>query len=443
MRKKALVINPWVMDFKLYDEWMHPCGLYFLIDLLWRNSYDVQFFNCLRRDDRKQKQNGTGDFLFEEISKPFVYNSIKRKFKRYGVSTQELTDYLLSTIKPDVVFVGSSMTYWALGLAATIRVVSGIFPDVPCIVGGTAAHLISDWIRSIPGVTDVFTGSLFSAVDLEHSGIPAMADFRPLSSEASMVSAFTGLETMNHAPVITSFGCPMRCSYCASGILCKKYSRRPVKIVVEELALCASKFGLSNAAFYDDALLLDAESHFIPFAEKIREMGLSMLFHTPNGLHVKFMTKQLIDLMMEIGVKTLRFGYESGKKTDFSHTGGKTSFEQLAQKVTLMESSGFSGAAIGVYIMAGLPDQTPEMVMQEMDSVASLGVLVKPVFLSPVPHTPLFATYAKQYPQILSDPLTHNDSYFVTMLPNWDNTAMQQILDRAKLHNVKTTSLTR
>ena len=30
----ALVVNPFITDFKLYDEWMHPLGLYFLIDLL-------------------------------------------------------------------------------------------------------------------------------------------------------------------------------------------------------------------------------------------------------------------------------------------------------------------------------------------------------------------------------------------------------------------------
>jgi hypothetical protein len=28
----ALVINPHAADFKLYDEWMHPLGLYLLIE---------------------------------------------------------------------------------------------------------------------------------------------------------------------------------------------------------------------------------------------------------------------------------------------------------------------------------------------------------------------------------------------------------------------------
>lgn len=426
------------MDFKLYDEWMHPCGLYFLYDFLLRNGFDTVFYNCLKRSQStKPKQNGTGEFPNAEIAKPGIYKGVKRKFKRYGVSQDEFTGFLLSTNKPDVIFLGSSMTYWAMGLAETIKIVTSIFPDIPCIVGGTAAHLIPNWIRSIPGVTHVFTGNLFNANDLKQSGIPLLSELTALPCAASMNPAFESMESLNHAPVMTSLGCPMSCSYCASKILCKTYTRRPVETVAAELALCVSEFDVSNAAFYDDALLFDAENNFIPFVNKIRDMRLPVQFHTPNGLHVAFMNRFLIDLMLDIGFKTIRLGYESGKLSDTRHTSGKTSFEQLAQKIVLMKSGGFLSSGIGVYLMAGLPGQTPQMVMEELAEVASLGVLVKPVFLSPVPHTALFESYSLLYPQILADPLTHNDSYFVTLLPQWDATAMQDVLDRAKSHNQK------
>jgi hypothetical protein len=85
--------------------------------------------------------------------------------------------------------------------------------------------------------------------------------------------------------------------------------------------------------------------------------------------------------------------------------------------------------------MAGLPGQTPTDVAAEIDSVASLHVKVKPVFLSPVPTTPLFGHYATLFPELRTDPLSHNDSYFITRLPGWDGGAMQEIIDRAKKHN--------
>ena len=68
MARTALVINPWVTDFKLYDEWMHPLGLYFLISLLTFNGFDVHYCNCLRRDPTsKPKRFATGDFEHREF----------------------------------------------------------------------------------------------------------------------------------------------------------------------------------------------------------------------------------------------------------------------------------------------------------------------------------------------------------------------------------------
>ncbi|MBN1129086.1 MAG: hypothetical protein JXA71_08870 [Chitinispirillaceae bacterium] len=109
----ALVINPCVTDFKLYDEWMHPLGLYFLIDLLRRNGFDVRFFNFLEcTGNDKSRRFNTGDFPWVEIEKPPVYRSIPRRYKRYGRPLSDLRRFLASTPRPDLVCIGSMMTYW-------------------------------------------------------------------------------------------------------------------------------------------------------------------------------------------------------------------------------------------------------------------------------------------------------------------------------------------
>jgi hypothetical protein len=67
--------------------------------------------------------------------------------------------------------------------------------------------------------------------------------------------------------------------------------------------------------------------------------------------------------------------------------------------------------------------------------VASLSVKTKPVFVSPVPRTPLFERYAAAHPVLRHTPLSHNDSYFITLLPGWDATAVQHVMDLAKAKN--------
>jgi hypothetical protein len=66
-------------------------------------------------------------------------------------------------------------------------------------------------------------------------------------------------------------------------------------------------------------------------------------------------------------------------------------------------------------------------VIDDMQFISSLGVLAKPVYISPVPHTALFDRYATAYPQITTNPLAHNDLYFITQLPGWDFNQTERI----------------
>ncbi|MBN1129087.1 MAG: hypothetical protein JXA71_08875 [Chitinispirillaceae bacterium] len=87
------------------------------------------------------------------------------------------------------------------------------------------------------------------------------------------------------------------------------------------------------------------------------------------------------------------------------------------EKVSCLKRAGFSGNDLGIYAMAGLPDQSPRQVLDEIDFIRSLGVMPKPVWLSPVPGTRLFRHYAKMFPEITADPLWHNDLFFYHPAP--------------------------
>jgi radical SAM superfamily enzyme YgiQ (UPF0313 family) len=87
--------------------------------------------------------------------------------------------------------------------------------------------------------------------------------------------------------------------------------------------------------------------------------------------------------------------------------------------------------------MAGLSGQLPADVIKEIEFAASLSVKVKPVFLSPVPHTPLYEKYAAIFPELNADPLQHNDTFFITRLPGWNAEEAQRIMDTAKKYTVR------
>ena len=104
--------------------------------------------------------------------------------------------------------------------------------------------------------------------------------------------------------LVTSWGCPYRCTYCASHRLQPDFVRREPAAVVDEIAACARR-GVHDFAFYDDALLLDAERHLVPILEGVLARGLALRFHTPNGLHAGQITAELAALMRRAGFATV------------------------------------------------------------------------------------------------------------------------------------------
>jgi len=438
MQKTALVINPWVSDFKLYDEWMHPLGLYFLISLLVYNGYEVRYFNCLERSrPLKHRRYNTGEFPSREIPKPPVYALLKRKYKLYGQSETALADFLNTGQAPQVIFMGSAMTYWMPGLIETVRSVHHVFPKIPLVVGGISAQLIPQTLKSnLPGAI-VFQGSLFDSASLKNSGVTALAQLSTKSWTPTLLDAFHVGATPIHGPILTSLGCPCSCSYCASHTLQPSYCIRDRELVVKEMTCLAARYGVEHFAIFDDALLHAPEKNIIPFLTAIISQKLAVSIHTPNGLHVRGVSIELLKLMKEAGFKTLRFGYETGSSRFARDTGAKATRADLETTMGKALQAGFKAADMGVYVMAGLFDQTPAETLDEIYSIASFSVTVKPVFLSPVPGTDLFLRYARRYPPIATDPLWHNDSFFITQLPGWSAETAQEIIDAAKECNAR------
>jgi hypothetical protein len=436
MPKTSLIINPWVADFKLYDEWMHPVGLYFFISLLKQNGFEVFFFDCLQRPKTaRNKEYNVGDIDHRDLPKPTLYGPVKRKYKLYGQSQVILEQYLSTIPKPDIICFGSGMTYWYPGILETVRIISEKFPNVPCVIGGISAKLIPQILRSYLPNTFIFEGSIFDQNSLKNSSIPFIQDLETARWDKSLLPALQCLTHAHHGPVLGSLGCPLSCTDCASRKLQKDFIPRDGMIIAKEIEYLQSRFKVNDFAFYDDALLYYSQRHFIPLMKLFQYRGISARFHTPNGMHIKWLSSDVLSVMLQSGFSTLRFGFESGDSRYHADTNEKASKKELEEKIALVLKSGFSGNDIGVYVMAGLTNQLPEDVQCDMQFIAMQGVKVKPVFLSPVPQTQLFEYYADQYPELKTEPLFQNDSFFVAQLPGWDFACMQQIIDVSKKLN--------
>jgi len=140
------------------------------------------------------------------------------------------------------------------------------------ILGGVYAMLCPDHARRKTGADHIIPETGIEAVrgviDVlrKHGHIAEPASEPP---RGNAYPAFDLLERSEYIPILTSTGCPYRCSYCASRFLYPRMERRDPMDVLHEILFWHQRYGIRDYAFYDDALLMGSESHAGVFLEEI------------------------------------------------------------------------------------------------------------------------------------------------------------------------------
>jgi radical SAM superfamily enzyme YgiQ (UPF0313 family) len=188
--------------------------------------------------------------------------------------------------------------------------------------------------------------------------------------------------------------------------------------VFKEILYWNKAFGIKDFAFYDDALLISAETHIRVLLENISRLNLGLRFHTPNAVHAREITMELAMLMRIAGFKTMRLGLET---SDFELRKGldqKMAEGDFERAVENLRMAGFSSSEIGAYIMVGLPDQSVASVIDSIRFVAEAGALPYLSEYSPIPHTALWEQAVRHSIfDIAAEPLYQNN----TLIPCWDD----------------------
>ncbi|HRZ87728.1 MAG TPA: B12-binding domain-containing radical SAM protein [bacterium] len=423
-----LLINPYIHDFALYDLWMRPHGLLKIGATLRALGCGVSLINCLDRKDpaicehyrrRRNKPRADaydcGRFPKTEIEKPAAIAGVPRRYYRYGIPLALLRARLAQTAPPDIILVTSGMTYWYPGVQETIVLARERFPRAPILLGGIYPTICPGHAESHAGADRIFSGS---SLDGAVAMVSEMTGKRLVSNEgpaAHPPPAYDLLARNKAAAIQTSCGCPFSCTYCASKIIAPEFRQRPHDEIIDELAFYKS-IGIENIAFYDDALLCRAERHFVPLMERLIAEALRFNFHTPNGLHARYMTPAVARLMKDSGFKTIRLSMETSSPERQQHTGGKVTNAEFAQAVRYLTEAGFAAGELDAYLLAGAPGQRYEEVEKDITFARSLGVRVNLASYAAIPGTADWDTMIRDgivAPDL--DPLLHDDTVFPTV----------------------------
>jgi len=417
-----LFINPWIHDFAAYDFWAKPLGLLSLAAVCRQHGFSVSYLDCLNRHHARaaeadlEARYGRGPYLKTPIPKPKGLEDVGRTFSRYGILPVWFEEDLRQIRRPDVILIGSLMTYWYTGVMETVAVIRRVFPNTPIILGGIYATLCGEHAGRLPDIDRIFSGPGETGVLVlleDMTGHGESLRFDPNDLDTYPLPAYDLQTKVDYIPILTSRGCPFSCAYCASSLLMPKRMRRSAHGVIEEIRFWHSKYRVRDFVLYDDAFLVDSQRHAAPFLESIIQTGIKIRFHTPNALHIRGITEETANLLFRAGFKTLRLGLETVAEGEREPLDLKVEYSEFQKAVRWLLKAGFAADQVGAYLLAGLPGQSLDEVAESIRVVKHTGITPIPAYYSPIPHTELWATAktASRY-DLESDPLFTNNAIF-------------------------------
>lgn len=413
MSKKILLINPWIFDFAAYDYGIKPVGLLRIGGYLRLSGNEVHLIDCLDGCSGSKGKHGFSKIKKEKIEKPEILKNTRRPYFRYGISISEFTDRLKEIGEVDQIFVTSGMTYWYPGVQLAIKLAKERLKGALVILGGIYATLCYKHACLTSGADIVWKGNYLK---------------RDCFFEKDLYPAYDLLGQKDILPIQLSRGCPFRCSYCASKILSPRFEIKDPVNIFEEIMHHNRVFGTKTFVFYDDALTYRNAQGIKKFLRMVIASGKDFLFHTPNGLHAKYIDEELAELLKKANFKDLRLSLETSDEELQEFTGGKVSNNDIKRALRNLKEAGFNKNDLGVYLLIGAEWLDIKKTRDDILFINSLGAKAILASYSPIPGTKDYRILVKHgIVENDIDPLWHNKSIFPELLAPYYSEDIQKI----------------
>ncbi|MBI4706703.1 MAG: radical SAM protein [Candidatus Omnitrophica bacterium] len=163
--------------------------------------------------------------------------------------------------------------------------------------------------------------------------------------------------------MMTSFGCPYGCIFCASNVWGKAIKSRSIPHVMQELIYLRSQ-GIFFIVFFDDTFTLNPQRITSLCQEFIRVgLGIKWICHS----RADCLSRELLKLMQQAGLVGINIGVETGDQ-DLLNKIGKGVDLKTVRLVTKWAQD--LGLFIGHYYLVGLPGQTIASVQKTIDFIS-------------------------------------------------------------------------
>ena len=271
------------------------------------------------------------------------------------------------------------------------------FPWITGIVKGEGEATVVEWVHSMKrsGPRRAIAGMVMRDGDDVMDGgnrprVLAIDDLRPPAYH------LVDWEQYTHARVITTRGCPYRCSFCdVAALWGNKAAYRSLEKTIEEMLYLRTKHGRDAIAIVDDTFVLD-RARVEDFCHRMIDVASGVEWGCFGRINL--MTPKLIELMERAGCRAIFYGIDSGSPAILKRTIKSLKAESIlptvresAQAFDKTEASFIWG-----YPFEELDDFKRTLELAGECSLLSPGVNVQMHMLSPLPNSPIYQEFGRE-----------------------------------------------
>lgn len=189
-------------------------------------------------------------------------------------------------------------------------------------------------------------------------------------------------------PILSSRGCPYRCTFCFSP-LGKKYRQRTIKHFFDEVEYLCSKYNINILTILDETIGVDKD-RLITMCKELKRFNLKWM----TQMRVDAVDKNILALMKESGCYQISYGVESASQRVLDSMKKKTTVEQITNALTLTRE-----IQIGVQggLIFGDPAETLETFAESLAwNMKHKEFTLNLMSVNAYPGTELYERYVKQ-----------------------------------------------
>lgn len=230
------------------------------------------------------------------------------------------------------------------------------------------------------------------------------------------------------ATIISSRGCPYRCTYCYKGLFGTTYRFRSPDNIINEIKQCIKDYNYKSFYFIDDLFTLNLE--------RVKELTDSIV---KENLDIRWQclarvnnaTSQMFEMMKEAGCYKVHFGIESGNQNILNKAKKGITLDQVKNAVKYCKNAGIKTKG---YFMLALPGDTLETMQNTLNFAEQLQ-LDEMMFsiATPFPGTELWNNIDKTKIKSLSDAFYYScNSDNINIFYNLSDASDEDIIETAK-----------